>query len=396
YYYDVLGENPTADDRRVVEESLQRLAPRVALLTVESEPPGADVFIERKDLGSRGLTPKTLAVPPGRTRVTVSLAGHRDGEAEVELERGRTAKVKIPLEFIWSTVELAGSPAGAEIRVDRTDGEPAGMLPATLKVKPGRHILNIGAPGYLAAQVPVDGRADTTTQVKIDLQPLPPPTGSLVVTANHEGALVVVDGKDSGFTPAVIALPEGRHRVRVTFEDLDPYEETVTIRPNEMTRVRAELRYAQAKITAASKTETSVDDAPASTTVITRDEILAFGYTTLPEALRWVRGMFLNNDRTYDFIGVRGFSPPGDLNNRILILYDGHPMNDIFAGQAYLGRENNIDLQEVERIEVVRGPVSSLFGSAAFFGVINIVPRHHLGDKLAEVSGAAGALGLGR
>lgn len=396
YYADVLEEDPTPEDVKIVEQSLARLAPRVALLSVETEPPGAEIFVERKDLGSRGRSPRTLALPPGKVKVIASLEGHRDGVAEVVLQRGKVANAKIELPFIFAELEISGAPEGAEVRVDRNDGEPQAILPATIEVRPGRRILTVQAPGFITAQIPVDAKAGERTQVKVDLVPLPPPTGKLVVTANHEGSLITVDGRESGFAPAVIPLPEGSYRVRVSFEDLDPHEETVEVRAEELTRVNAVLRYGQAKITAASKTETSVEDAPASITVISRDEILAFGYTSLPDALRWVRGMFLNNDRTYDYLGVRGFAPPGDFNNRILILYDGHPMNDLFAGQAYLGRENNIDLSEVERIEVVRGPVSSLFGSAAFFGVINIVPRHHMGDRNVELSGAAGSLGLGR
>ena len=396
YYYEVLGESPSKEDKQVVDDSLARLAPRVALLQVDSDPPGADVYIDRKDLGSRGLTPRALALPPGKVRVILSLAGHRDATREVEVAQGTQAKVKLPLEFIYGYVVMKGTPEGAAVRVDKSDGEPDGVVPGRLTVKPGRHILNVGAEGFISVQVPVDALPDQPREVSVALAPLPPPTGNLVVTANRDGALVKVDGKETGFTPVVLPLTEGRHKVTVSFEDLKPFEEEVKMKVGEQTWVKADLRYDQAKVTAASKTETSVEDAPASITVITREQIQAFGYTTLPEALRSVRGVFTSNDRTYEILGVRGFSPPGDLNNRILVLYDGHPMNDVWAGQAYVGRENNVDLGEVERIEVVRGPVSSLFGSAAFFGVINIVPRHSLGEQVAEVTAAGGKQSEGR
>ncbi|HCF58092.1 MAG TPA: ligand-gated channel protein [Myxococcales bacterium] len=396
YYNDVLAEEPTAEDRQFVEQSLKRLAPRVALVRVVSEPPGAEVFVERKDLGSRGVAPKTLALKPGKTDIFLSLKGHRDAEHQVILATGRTVEIEVPLEFIYGQVELAGSPEGAEVRVDRADGEPEGRVPGTLQLKPGRRILHVSASGYVPTQVPVEVEGEKSAQVKVALPELPPPTGTLVVTANHEGALVAVDGKESGFTPAVIPMAIGKHRVVVTMTDMRPFEQEVTVEEGARAWVKADLRFGGAKTTAASKTETSIEDAPASITVITREEILAFGYTSLPEVLRGVRGMFLSNDRQYETVGIRGFSPLGDLNSRILVLFDGHPMNDLYAGQAYVGRENNIDLNEVERIEVVRGPVSSLFGSAAFFGVINIVPRHHLGEKSVEGSAAAGSLGLTR
>jgi outer membrane receptor protein involved in Fe transport len=396
YYAEVLGESPSPEDLRLVEESQARLAPRVALLQIATEPPGADVFVERKDLGSRGLTPKALALPEGRLTLLLSLAGHRDARREVALATGRSTRVVVPLEFIWGKARLEGEPAGAQVRVDRADAAPEATLPGSVRLRPGRHILHVSAPGHIAAQIPVEAQADREEALSVKLQPLLAPTGTLVVTANHEGALVQVDGKEAGFTPAVLSLPVGEHQVAVIMSEMRPHRARVEIEEGGKAWLKAELRYGGARTTAASKTETSVEESPASITVITRDEIRAFGYTSLPEALRAVRGIFVTDDRAYQYLGVRGFSPPGDLNNRILILYDGHTMNDIYAGQAYVGRENNIDLEQVERIEVVRGPVSSLFGSAAFFGVINIVPRHDLGERNAELSGAAGSLGLAR
>ena len=68
--------------------------------------------------------------------------------------------------------------------------------------------------------------------------------------------------------------------------------------------------------------------------MITREELQSFGYLTLADALQGVRGIFLSNDRIYTYIGVRGFSPPGDLNTRIAILWDGHVMNDDLLGSS--------------------------------------------------------------
>src|SRR6185295_8567422 len=124
-------------------------------------------------------------------------------------------------------------------------------------------------------------------------------------------------------------------------------------------------RYAPPPVEAASKRLLAVDEAPASTTVITAEEIRAFGYTTLAQALQVVRGFYLTDDRTYTATGVRGFSPPGDYNTRILILWDGHAMNDVWIGQGFVERGLNVDLNEVERIEIVRGPGSALYGTGA-------------------------------
>ena len=392
YYAEFLEGAGEGQVRKIAEDGIARISPRVALLKVESSPVGANIYIGRKDLGAHGVTPRTLALPPGATKVILELPGHEDASRELTLTTGGQVETgAVELRFITGKLKLSGTPEGAQIRVNRTDGEAACVLPCALDLAPGTPIIHVQAEGFFPAQLPVDLKADAEVALNVELQALPPATGAIRVTSNHEGALVEIDGHEVGFTPLVSVQPVGVHKVRVTMPDMRPVEREVSVEKDAHAWVQADLRFAGAKTTAASKTETSVDEAPASVTVISRAELRAFGYTSLPEALRGVRGLFFSNDRSYEFIGVRGFSPPGDFNTRVLILYDGHPVNDIFAAQSYLGRDFNVDLNEVERIEVVRGPVSSLFGSAAFFGVINVVSRTSLDKRHVEVNGMVGS-----
>ena len=132
-------------------------------------------------------------------------------------------------------------------------------------------------------------------------------------------------------------------------------------------------------------------EAPASVSVITADDFKLFGYRTLGDALRSVRGLYVTDDRTYQYLGVRGFNRPGDYNSRVLILVDGHRVNDnIFEG-AYVGEEFIVDADMIERVEVVRGPSSSLYGSSAFFGVINVFTKRAAQVHLAEASVEVGS-----
>ena len=141
----------------------------------------------------------------------------------------------------------------------------------------------------------------------------------------------------------------------------------------------------------ASKYEQKVTQAPASVSIITADEIKKFGYRTLTDVLRGVRGLYVSNDRNYSYLGFRGFQRPGDYNTRVLVLLDGHRMNDNVFDQSEFGHENMIDVDMIERVEVIRGPSSSIYGSSAFFGVINIVTKHgqQLGGAEAATEGGS-------
>jgi len=129
------------------------------------------------------------------------------------------------------------------------------------------------------------------------------------------------------------------------------------------------------KVVTASRFSQQVTEAPASMSVITSDDIRKYGYRTLADALRSVPGLYVSYDRNYSYLGVRGFSRPGDFNSRVLLMIDGHRLNDNIFDTAAIGSEFPLDIDLIDHIEVMRGPGSSLYGSNAFFGVINVITR---------------------
>lgn len=116
-----------------------------------------------------------------------------------------------------------------------------------------------------------------------------------------------------------------------------------------------------------------VADAPASITIITAEEIRRYGYRTLADILRNVPGFYVTSDRAAKYVGVRGFGPPGDYNSRVLLLVDGHRMNDNMDGGIGLGMDLPVDIDLINRVEVIRGPNSSTYIASALLGVINVV-----------------------
>lgn len=128
-------------------------------------------------------------------------------------------------------------------------------------------------------------------------------------------------------------------------------------------------------VTSASKHEQEISQAPAFVTVITDEMIEAFNYRRVADALRSVPGLWITNDRYLFQLGIRGVAVHGDWNSRILLLLNGHSLNEQWCGSANLDELLGIDMSNVKRIEVVKGPGSSLYGSNAFFGVINVVTK---------------------
>lgn len=391
----LLAQGLSEKEKQAAEDEIDLLRSHLALVMVDSTPAGATIYAGRRDLGALGTTPKSLALPPGKTKILLEREGYRPIELWAEPVRGQQIKVSASLERVFGQIELRHVPDNAEIRRDYVDGELLRQGPGRVRLLPGPLVLFVSAPGYQTERLVVDVLGDTTLPVDVLMSPVMAPTGVVVVRANIAGALVRIDGKEAGFAPAVIdGVLTGTRVVEVAAEGRRSFAATVEVKRNERAFVDAYLARADPEVTAATKSTIASESAPASVSIVTADEIAAFGYSSLAEALAAIRGTFTSNDRSYESVGFRGFSPPGDYTNRVLVLMDGHPINDAITGQGYVGHDFDVDLALVERIEVVRGPGSVLYGTGALFGVINVVTRSAQEGQHASVDGMAGTLGL--
>lgn len=128
-------------------------------------------------------------------------------------------------------------------------------------------------------------------------------------------------------------------------------------------------------VTGASRQAQRMSEAAASVSVITGDELRALGYRNIADALRSLRGLSVTYDRSYTYLGVRGFYAPSDYNTRVLLLVDGNRVNDVVFDQAFVGNEAPLDIEQIERIEFIPGQGAAVYGANALFGVINVVTR---------------------
>jgi len=138
----------------------------------------------------------------------------------------------------------------------------------------------------------------------------------------------------------------------------------------------------------ASKYEQSQGEVAAAVSVITRDEIKAFGWRTLAEALASLPGINITYDRQYAYLGTRGFGLPGDLDTRVLLMINGNRVNTATFDQAPVGRDFPVDLDLIERIEFIPGPGGAVYGQNAMFGVINVITRTGAGVNGGEFAAA--------
>lgn len=372
WYADALDGITDPGARATILAEQQALLPEVAIFEIQSNPPGAKVFVNRKNLGSVGVTPLVLALPPGEATFILESENHQEAtSARYVAQQGTRNPVQLDLRAIVGRVVFEGV-AGATVHLGNPDNPALCTLPCEAELLPGSQVVWARLDGYDDSVRQIDVVDGSTTRLSM---PMVAKTGSMLVDIPEQGALIEVDGVAMGFTPAVVsAIPVGEHAVRISRRGYRPAEARVLIRQNELTTLSGLELTPVEEVAAVSKLSEDARTAPSSVTILSGAELRAFGYPTIYEALRGVRGMALTMDSAYSGVAVRGLGQPNDFGNRMLILSDGATLNDDILFQSFIGYDGRVDLGDVERIEVVRGPGSVLYGTGAVLGVVNLVP----------------------
>ena len=154
---------------------------------------------------------------------------------------------------------------------------------------------------------------------------------------------------------------------------------------NEAVQQAASTKLQPIVVTTAGGYEQNIADAAATISVITAEELEKKSYSDVTDALKNVPGVFVQGGGTNQTVSIRGMG-----SAYTLFLIDGKPMNDgslLTTNGGVQGASINFlpPVEAIERIEVIRGPSSSLYGSDAMGGVINIITKKHQDQMTASV-----------
>ncbi len=226
-------EGLSAEERAQADARIAEIRPTIATASIVSEPPGADVFVDRLDLAAVGQTPLEVALPPGSHRVFLRLEYHEGADLEVATSVGQTAQVRQAL--TPNSVPLRIT-AGEHDEVT-LDGESIDAS-VVQNVRPGEHRVTLTRAGRtIEESVQIRAGQDAAElSISLDLRT------ALTLESNVD-AQFFLDGSLVGAgTHVEVDVEPGEHEVRASADGYSPAEETVRVELGERRQVRADLR----------------------------------------------------------------------------------------------------------------------------------------------------------
>lgn len=232
----------TAEERAEAEALQAQLAPTLALVEVSTTPPGAQIFVDRRELGSVGRAPRRVAMEVGDHQLLVELAGYHPTSTSVRAALGTTTATALTLAPILGRVEVRSEPLGAQVRTD--DGRVLGVTPLSVELPIGSRHLEVALDGFVEQSHVVVVRESGASTLDIRLQRAASDLAILTVEGAPAGAAVrLVDRR-----LALGALPLTRDDLRPGPTDLEisaagraPYRTRIVLEAGAATRVDVTL-----------------------------------------------------------------------------------------------------------------------------------------------------------
>lgn len=205
----------------------EQLGAQFGRLEVVTQPPGAEIYVDREALGARGRTPRILALPPGEHTLMLTLEGYEPARRRVTAARGDTVSMQVTLRRRTGELLVTTDPPGGQVQVRRSEGDLAAAPRADVYTRTA----TAGAPlelpigSYTLRFFTEDGR-EASSEVRILADRLErrhlaasantPARGTVLV--NGRARELWIDGARRAQTPARIRLPPGPHQLEVRAE----------------------------------------------------------------------------------------------------------------------------------------------------------------------------------
>jgi outer membrane receptor protein involved in Fe transport len=145
------------------------------------------------------------------------------------------------------------------------------------------------------------------------------------------------------------------------------------------------------KVSGVSRMEQLIAEAPAAITVLTHKDIRRHGWRTLAELLRSAPGINLSYNSLYTTASIRGQTSALDMGSFMLLLIDGQRLTSNISDASLLGEDMPIDLEWIDRVEIITGASSAVYGSNAVLAVVNIITHAEVDLASAEATLDIGA-----
>jgi hypothetical protein len=211
----------------------------VAVVEVTTNPKGADLFVDRVDLGSVGRSPRRLAVKPGDHEIIARLARHQEAKHSVSAEVGKSSPLSLTLLPVVGTLKVESTPAGASVR--GRDGRELGKTPLSLTLPVGDVSVVVSLPGFVTQTL----NARVTEQRAATLRATLEQKASAVAVLSVRGnvpASVLIDGHVVGQSPLSVGqLPPGQRRLEVRANGRQSWSDAILLEPGAATRVEYDL-----------------------------------------------------------------------------------------------------------------------------------------------------------
>jgi hypothetical protein len=228
-------------------------AQRGVPVNVESVPPGATVYVDTPDAAPIGVTPLTaVRIPAGAHTLIFRMPNFEEARLSVTVRRRRET-FRAVLRGL-GTIEVSAGNEGARGAEVRIDGQPVGggtlgSMPIRVEsLPPGRHQIEASRAGFVSFEQWVEVQGGQVVRVTAMLERAAPTVGSILVSADVQGAPIFLDGQPAGATTTVIDdVAAGMHNleIRAEGEGMQPFSQQVLVQAGQRATVSATLRRAQ-------------------------------------------------------------------------------------------------------------------------------------------------------